>query len=201
MMPTSPGSEVQALPQASHDNPGAYQCSLCPKRFTRAFNLRSHVLSHTNERPFLCTFCGSAFVRHNDRREHEKTHDAAAARHFICQGTLKDGSLWGCGRHFARSTNLARHHRCQKGRACIAAALLEKAHNQACATAHRQSLVPTLSVTPAMPTVAETVYTIVPADNFQPPATGTDSLASYQSHLQVEHRAKILESILTSKGK
>ncbi|KAL7952980.1 hypothetical protein V8C34DRAFT_75562 [Trichoderma compactum] len=39
-----------------------FQCTLCPKRFTRAYNLRSHLRTHTDARPFVCTVCGRVLL-------------------------------------------------------------------------------------------------------------------------------------------
>lgn len=100
----------------SEDQLPAFKCSLCPKRFTRAFNLRSHLLTHTDERPFVCTACGLAFVRNNDRKSHEFLH--LGEKKFVCKGGLANGHQWGCGRRFSRKKNLQRHFTSGKGR-CI----------------------------------------------------------------------------------
>ena len=47
----------------SQKHPATFQCSLCPKRFTRAYNLRSHLRTHTDDRPFVCSICGKTFAR------------------------------------------------------------------------------------------------------------------------------------------
>ncbi|GAO14736.1 hypothetical protein UVI_02028520 [Ustilaginoidea virens] len=98
-------------------HPATFQCTLCPKRFTRAYNLRSHLRTHTDERPFVCTVCGKAFARQHDRKRHESLH--TGEKRFVCKGDLKASSQWGCGRRFARADALGRHFRSEAGRICI----------------------------------------------------------------------------------
>ncbi|ROT39819.1 transcriptional regulator prz1 [Sodiomyces alkalinus F11] len=98
-------------------HPATFQCNLCPKRFTRAYNLRSHLRTHTDERPFVCTVCGKAFARQHDRKRHEGLH--SGEKKFVCKGELKAGGQWGCGRRFARADALGRHFRSEAGRICI----------------------------------------------------------------------------------
>ncbi|GMF00313.1 unnamed protein product [[Candida] boidinii] len=38
---------------------------------------------------------------------------------FVCKGTLKDGSNWGCGKRFARTDALRRHFQTESGKECI----------------------------------------------------------------------------------
>lgn len=98
-------------------HPATFQCHLCPKRFTRAYNLRSHLRTHTDERPFVCTVCGKAFARQHDRKRHEGLH--SGEKKFVCRGDLSRGGHWGCGRRFARADALGRHFRSEAGRICI----------------------------------------------------------------------------------
>ncbi|KAK3352821.1 hypothetical protein B0T25DRAFT_194107 [Lasiosphaeria hispida] len=98
-------------------HPATFQCTLCPKRFTRAYNLRSHLRTHTDERPFVCTVCGKAFARQHDRKRHEGLH--SGEKKFVCKGDLKGGGQWGCARRFARADALGRHFRSEAGRICI----------------------------------------------------------------------------------
>ncbi|WPG98561.1 Hypothetical protein R9X50_00135300 [Acrodontium crateriforme] len=106
-------------------HPATFQCNLCPKRFTRAYNLRSHLRTHTDERPFVCTVCGKAFARQHDRKRHEGLH--SGEKKFVCRGTLQSGPQWGCGRRFARADALGRHFRSEAGRVCIKPLLDEEA--------------------------------------------------------------------------
>lgn len=106
-------------------HPATFQCTLCPKRFTRAYNLRSHLRTHTDERPFVCTVCGKAFARQHDRKRHEGLH--SGEKKFVCKGNLQSGSQWGCGRRFARADALGRHFRSEAGRVCIKPLLDEEA--------------------------------------------------------------------------
>ncbi len=106
-------------------HPATFQCTLCPKKFTRAYNLRSHLRTHTDERPFVCTVCGKAFARQHDRKRHEGLH--SGEKKFVCRGELASGGSWGCGRRFARADALGRHFRSEAGRVCIKPLLDEEA--------------------------------------------------------------------------
>jgi len=104
-----------------------FQCTLCPKIFTRAYNLRSHLRTHTDERPFTCTVCGKAFGRQHDRKRHEGLH--SGEKRYVCGASLINGLPWGCGRHFARADALGRHFRSEAGAECLKP-LLEEEVNQ-----------------------------------------------------------------------
>jgi hypothetical protein len=119
----TPSNGAESRRQQKH--PATFQCTLCPKRFTRAYNLRSHLRTHTDERPFVCTVCGKAFARQHDRKRHEGLH--SGEKKFVCRGTLQSTASWGCGRRFARADALGRHFRSEAGRVCIKPLLDEEA--------------------------------------------------------------------------
>lgn len=99
-------------------HPSTFACDLCDKRFTRAYNLRSHKRTHTNERPYKCSVCNKAFARQHDRKRHEALH--SGEKKYECKGVLADGiTPWGCGHKFARADALGRHFRTEAGKECI----------------------------------------------------------------------------------
>lgn len=67
-----------------------FTCSLCRKRFTRAYDLRSHLRTHSDERPFPCTVCGKAFARQLDRKRHEGLH--SEDENFVYKGERRRGT-------------------------------------------------------------------------------------------------------------
>lgn len=109
-------------------NPSSYHCKLCPKSFTRAYNLRSHERTHSGVRPYICGTCAKTFARQHDRKRHEELH--TGVKKFVCHGKLKDGSEWGCGKGFARADALGRHFKSEQGRACIAPIFTEEANDR-----------------------------------------------------------------------
>lgn len=111
----------------SQKHPSVYACHLCEKRFTRPYNLKSHLRTHTDDRPFICNVCGKAFARQHDRKRHEDLH--TGEKKFQCKGVLKTGEPYGCGKKFARADALRRHFQTEAGKECIRH-LLEEDENE-----------------------------------------------------------------------
>ncbi|KAF9356563.1 hypothetical protein BGX26_005096 [Mortierella sp. AD094] len=60
-------------------------CPVCQRRFTRPFNLRSHLMTHTTARPFPCDECHWKFTRQHDLLRHKR------AKHPDSIGSTSDG--------------------------------------------------------------------------------------------------------------
>lgn len=69
----------------------------CGKKFTRRYNVRSHIQTHLSDRPFSCSYCPKKFVRQHDLNRHVKGH--LEARHCRCP----------CGKEFVRLDAMRKH--------------------------------------------------------------------------------------------
>jgi hypothetical protein len=92
--------EVPTVAKTNQKHPSTFQCRLCPKKFTRKYNLTAHLRMHANEKPFVCNECGLSFARSNDSKRHQILH--SGEKTFVCKGPLAAGGEWGCGLRFPR---------------------------------------------------------------------------------------------------
>lgn len=69
----------------------------CGKKFTRRYNVRSHIQTHLSDRPFGCSYCPKRFVRQHDLNRHIKGHLEATYCKCIC------------GKEFSRLDALKKH--------------------------------------------------------------------------------------------
>lgn len=69
----------------------------CGKKFTRRYNVRSHIQTHLSDRPFACAYCPKKFVRQHDLNRHVKRHQEA----LYCKCP--------CGKEFARLDAMRKH--------------------------------------------------------------------------------------------
>lgn len=69
----------------------------CGKKFTRRYNVRSHIQTHLSDRPFTCTYCPKSFVRQHDLNRHVKSH--MVSKHCKCK----------CGKEFTRVEGYRKH--------------------------------------------------------------------------------------------
>lgn len=81
------------------DDDKNYTCTYknCGKKFTRRYNVRSHIQTHLSDRPFACPHCPKRFVRQHDMNRHIKGH------------TEMRFSRCGCGKEFSRLDALKKH--------------------------------------------------------------------------------------------
>ncbi|XP_052748206.1 zinc finger protein 555-like isoform X2 [Galleria mellonella] len=72
----------------SHSGVEAYNCTMCPKRFTLPLALQSHMKTHTEERPYECGECKKRFkLRGAVKRHVMEVH--FAVRPYQCHFCLK----------------------------------------------------------------------------------------------------------------
>ncbi|KAH9818712.1 hypothetical protein DFH28DRAFT_958928 [Melampsora americana] len=66
----------------STSNDKAFKCPICPKSFTRNYDLTRHKSSHQDERQHVCQCCGRSFNRRD-----------ALSRHNMLRGCIRNGRI------------------------------------------------------------------------------------------------------------
>ncbi|KAF8980860.1 hypothetical protein BGZ46_003606 [Entomortierella lignicola] len=67
-------------------------CPVCQRRFTRPFNLRSHLMTHTTARPFPCDECHWKFTRQHDLLRHKRAKHPNSVSNNTSAGQKKDNA-------------------------------------------------------------------------------------------------------------
>lgn len=75
-----------------------YKCTICSKRFKRAYDIRMHMLSHTNISPFICEICGKTYK-----------HKKALQIHVDMHNGIHKFSCTYCNKAFTLKKGLQRH--------------------------------------------------------------------------------------------
>jgi KRAB domain-containing zinc finger protein len=57
-----------------HNDGKAFQCTVCPAKFSISGNLKSHMMIHTGEKNFACTLCEYKCNRNDSLKKHMATH-------------------------------------------------------------------------------------------------------------------------------
>ena len=115
----SPDNTLVPNNEGVQKNPATFQCDFCPKRYTRAYNLRRHFRTHMEERPFVCKVCAKTSASEQYCKRHEGLH--GTEKKFECRGELdhEPGKYWGCGRQFQTVDALGRHLQSNVRQVCL----------------------------------------------------------------------------------
>ncbi|KAF9437373.1 hypothetical protein BGZ76_000964 [Entomortierella beljakovae] len=94
--PSSRSHNQQLLePEMVPEIKDVHVCPVCQRRFTRPFNLRSHLMTHTTARPFPCDECHWKFTRQHDllrhkRAKHPNSVNSAGQKNDSANTTIAD---------------------------------------------------------------------------------------------------------------
>lgn len=99
--PRSTSAERKTPSRPKKPSGSIHRCHVCPKTFSRPYNLSSHIKTHEGKKPHACNYegCTSAFLRPYDLARHERNHSGETP--FVCR----------CGAQFKRHEGLKRHEK------------------------------------------------------------------------------------------
>ncbi|KAH7916271.1 hypothetical protein BJ138DRAFT_595855 [Hygrophoropsis aurantiaca] len=79
-----------------------WDCSLCPKSFTRKGDLARHEQLHSGIKPYLCEICGKSFAQHSGLKTHHNVH--SKAKPYEC-------GIGNCKKSFGDPSSCTRHRK------------------------------------------------------------------------------------------